>query len=250
MGEAGPRCRVGLLLLHEVTTVPISFNPAASSIRQPTQAQQPDLGSALDSVLGQAEQQIQQSGGADSPLAKIVDQIKKALESGQLTPQDALSQFTQALQGAQQTQGTQAPQGVSGPSGTSSPAAVPQDSFQNQAQTPQNVDGASQPHGHHHHHGHRAGVKAAADAMGMTPDALRQELKQGKSINDVATEHGVDPNAVDAAVKSALQQKMPNATDDELTNITNRITSQQRTPPVDPNAEVMSAMNFPQNIQA
>jgi hypothetical protein len=93
-------------------------------------------------------------------------------------------------------------------------------------------------------------VDAASNAMGMSPDALRQELSQGKSINDVATEHGVDPSAVDAAVKSALQQKLPNASDDELQNITNRITSHQRTPPVDPNAEVMSAMNFPQNIQA
>ena len=96
-------------------------------------------------------------------------------------------------------------------------------------------------------------LRARIDALeqqGVSPDAIRQGLSQGQSLNDIAQANGVDPSSVDAAVKSALQQKLPNASDDQLQQITDRITNQQRTPPVDPNAEVMSASSFPQIIQA
>jgi hypothetical protein len=43
-----------------------------------------------------------------------------------------------------------------------------------------------------------------ADALGMSSDDLKTELKSGKSLNDVATEKGVSHDDLIAAIKSGL----------------------------------------------
>jgi transposase-like protein len=54
----------------------------------------------------------------------------------------------------------------------------------------------------------RAGGKLAAQTIGIDPKALRDELRSGKSIADVATEHGVDPNTVITALVDAATTKI------------------------------------------
>jgi hypothetical protein len=236
--------------------VAISF-PSQSSIRPSPSAQStPDPTSAqsVDQLLGGAQQQLQQGGQADSPLAKMVDQLKKALESGQISPQDAMKAFQQAVQQAQgqQPQGVQGPQGVSPTQGAQpaqAPAQTP-DAYQQQQQQQPNVTGASHPHGHHAHGGHKKAVDAAAGALGMDPGDLRKEMSTGKSISDIAQERGVDPQKVSAAIKGSLSQSMPNASDDELQKVADRISHGKRTPQVDPNAELASAQSFAPTIQA
>ena len=49
------------------------------------------------------------------------------------------------------------------------------------------------------------GLQAAADAIGITTDQLRQELP-GKSLAQVAQAHGKNPAAVAAALKNEANQ--------------------------------------------
>jgi hypothetical protein len=58
--------------------------------------------------------------------------------------------------------------------------------------------------------GHRQGGgpgAAAAQAIGISPEQLRQEI-QGKSLADVAQAHGKNPADVAAALKSAANQRI------------------------------------------
>lgn len=62
--------------------------------------------------------------------------------------------------------------------------------------------------------GLRAGLKAAADYLGLTPAKLLQQLQSGKSLADVAKAQGKDvkglENAIVAAVKARLDQAVKN----------------------------------------
>jgi hypothetical protein len=51
----------------------------------------------------------------------------------------------------------------------------------------------------------------SASTIGVTPQALVAELKTGKSIAQVATEHNVDPSAVVTALTSAEDAKVAQA---------------------------------------
>ncbi len=53
----------------------------------------------------------------------------------------------------------------------------------------------------------RAGLNAAAQAIGITPEQLRQELP-GKSLADVARAHNVDPNVVANALKAEASTRI------------------------------------------
>ncbi len=53
----------------------------------------------------------------------------------------------------------------------------------------------------------QAGLDAAAQALGITPDQLRQELP-GKSLTDVAHAHNVDPSVVANALKAVADQRV------------------------------------------
>jgi len=54
----------------------------------------------------------------------------------------------------------------------------------------------------------RAGVKLAAKTIGITPADLVKELRAGKTIAEVATAHGVQPQAVVDALKAAATAKI------------------------------------------
>jgi uncharacterized protein (DUF433 family) len=57
----------------------------------------------------------------------------------------------------------------------------------------------------------RAGVKLAAKTIGITPADLVKELRAGKTIAAVATEHGVQPQAVIDALKAAATKRIESA---------------------------------------
>jgi hypothetical protein len=58
--------------------------------------------------------------------------------------------------------------------------------------------------------GHGMGLDAAAQAIGITPDQLRQELPN-KSLTDVARAHNVDPGKVANALKKAANDRIDQA---------------------------------------
>jgi hypothetical protein len=66
----------------------------------------------------------------------------------------------------------------------------------------------------------RAGV-IAAHSIGIEPRALLQELRSGKTIAEVATEHGVQPRAVIDAIEAAATARVDKA------QANNRITAEQ-----------------------
>ncbi len=49
------------------------------------------------------------------------------------------------------------------------------------------------------------GLDAAAEALGMTSEDLSAEFRTGKTLTQVAVEKGLDPLAVQSAVKAATQ---------------------------------------------
>jgi uncharacterized protein (DUF433 family) len=57
------------------------------------------------------------------------------------------------------------------------------------------------------HRRHRAAV-ITAQIIGITPRALVQELRSGKTIAEVATEHGVQPQAVIDALERAATTRI------------------------------------------
>jgi hypothetical protein len=57
-------------------------------------------------------------------------------------------------------------------------------------------------------HALRIELDAAAQALGMEPSALRQELKDGKTIADVAKEKGVDVNTVIDAMVAPVKERI------------------------------------------
>jgi ElaB/YqjD/DUF883 family membrane-anchored ribosome-binding protein len=54
------------------------------------------------------------------------------------------------------------------------------------------------------------GLETVAQAIGITPDQLRQELP-GKSLTQVAQAHGKNPNDVATALKNAINQRIDQA---------------------------------------
>jgi transposase-like protein len=57
----------------------------------------------------------------------------------------------------------------------------------------------------------KAGLEISAKAIGVTPQALRAELKSGKSVAQVAGEHGVSAQTVENAVLSAADARIDQA---------------------------------------
>jgi hypothetical protein len=51
----------------------------------------------------------------------------------------------------------------------------------------------------------RAGMRAAAEALNMEPRELKQQLKSGMSLDEIANAQGVDPSKVREAVSSAVK---------------------------------------------
>jgi transposase-like protein len=54
----------------------------------------------------------------------------------------------------------------------------------------------------------RAAGQTAASTIGVSPAELRNQIKSGKTVAQVATDHGVDPNTVVNAIVTDLSQKI------------------------------------------
>ncbi len=57
----------------------------------------------------------------------------------------------------------------------------------------------------------KAGLAISAKAIGVTPQALRADLKSGKSIAEVAGEHGVSAQTVVSALVTAADTRIDQA---------------------------------------
>lgn len=57
-------------------------------------------------------------------------------------------------------------------------------------------------------------VQVAADTIGISTDELKSELKAGRSIAQVATDHGVDPQTVVQAIDDDVNQRVDQAVAD------------------------------------
>jgi hypothetical protein len=96
---------------------------------------------------------------------------------------------------------------TSSPTPTSAPAA-------SDAQQPAGHDGASAWRRHHRRrHARRAAFRLAAKTIGITPEQLWQEVRSGKTIAEVATDHGVQPQTVIDAIVTAANKKIDAAHD-------------------------------------
>jgi transposase-like protein len=60
-------------------------------------------------------------------------------------------------------------------------------------------------------HARRAGLAIAAQTIGVEPQALRDAIRGGQSVADVAREHNVEPQAVVDAVVTAANKKIDEA---------------------------------------
>ncbi len=58
------------------------------------------------------------------------------------------------------------------------------------------------------HGGIRAAGQTAATTIGVSPEELRTQVRGGKTVAQIATEHGVDPSSVVNAIVAALSQKI------------------------------------------
>jgi uncharacterized protein (DUF433 family) len=57
----------------------------------------------------------------------------------------------------------------------------------------------------------RAAVKRVMDASGLTPDEIIAELQAGKTLAEIATGHGADPDAIEAELVADLQARLDRA---------------------------------------
>lgn len=54
----------------------------------------------------------------------------------------------------------------------------------------------------------RAAGQTAASTIGISPQELRDQIRGGKTVAQIATDHGVDPNTVVNAIVAALTQEI------------------------------------------
>jgi hypothetical protein len=78
--------------------------------------------------------------------------------------------------------------------------------------------------GHHGHHGHNP-VQAVSSLLGMDPDDVISELKSGKSLDDIASEHGVSHQDLVNALVAGMPERM--RTSDRATQIAEKIATRK-----------------------
>jgi predicted DNA-binding protein (UPF0251 family) len=77
----------------------------------------------------------------------------------------------------------------------------------------------------------RGGLGVAAEAIGITPEQLRQELRSGKSLAQVAQERGVSRDTLKQRILAAQQQRLDQAvqqgrmTREQATQVMNRLSA-------------------------
>jgi uncharacterized protein YidB (DUF937 family) len=92
-----------------------------------------------------------------------------------------------------------------------------------QTSSTQQVQAASrQGHGHGVH---KAGLDAAAKALGMSSSDLRAALTSGTTLSSLAQAKGVSADALTSAVSDALKKANPSLTSDRAAAITQRMIS-------------------------
>jgi hypothetical protein len=84
--------------------------------------------------------------------------------------------------------------------------------------TPQPFGWHSKGGGYARGFGDEAGLAAAAEVLGMTPEELTTELWGGKTLSDLADEAGVDLQAVRDAVDAAHEDAMRQAIEQAVTD--------------------------------
>ena len=110
----------------------------------------------------------------------------------------------------------------SSPTTASAPAATSD-------QKPAAKDGASAWRRHHRRRALRRAFRLAAKTINITPQQLLQEVRAGKTIGQVATDHGVQPQTVIDAIISAADKKIDAAhdagklTDQQAAKLTTRV---------------------------
>lgn len=89
--------------------------------------------------------------------------------------------------------------------------------------------------GHHGRHGHNP-VQAVSSLLGMSTDDITSELKSGKSLDDIASEHGVSHGDLVNAIVAGMPERMRNS--DRATDIAEKIAIRKGlpTPPPLPQA--------------
>ncbi|MCW2600430.1 MAG: hypothetical protein JWM02_2259 [Frankiales bacterium] len=78
-------------------------------------------------------------------------------------------------------------------------------------------------HGHGHNGMRKAGMDAAAQALGMSSDELRTSLQGGKSLSSLAQAKGLSTDALTSAISDALKQANPSLSSDRAAQITQRL---------------------------
>jgi hypothetical protein len=80
-------------------------------------------------------------------------------------------------------------------------------------------------HGHHHGHGgaHKAGMDAAASALGMSSSDLQTALKGGQSLSSLAKAKGVSTGDLTNAISSALTKTNPSIGSDRAQQLAQRM---------------------------
>ena len=71
-------------------------------------------------------------------------------------------------------------------------------------------------------------MSAVADQLGMSASDLKDALKGGKSLADVASAKGISQDQLTATIKQALQSAGASGTDDQLTQLASRIATHHR----------------------
>jgi hypothetical protein len=79
-------------------------------------------------------------------------------------------------------------------------------------------------HAHHHGHGMRkAGMDAAAQALGMSTSDLQSALKSGQTLATLAQSKGVSTDTLTTAITTALSKANPSLSSDRAAQIAQRM---------------------------
>jgi ribosomal protein S20 len=82
---------------------------------------------------------------------------------------------------------------------------------QGDAGSEQGSPSADRPHHHPRRHGLRIAARAAAEALGMTVAELRESVRGGQTVTEVAESKGVNPDDVAQAIVGALTEAVDRA---------------------------------------
>jgi uncharacterized protein YidB (DUF937 family) len=80
----------------------------------------------------------------------------------------------------------------------------------------------------HHHHGHgggarKAGMDAAAQALGMSSSDLQTALKGGQSLSSLAQSKGINPDSLTKTISDAVAKANPSMSSDRAQQIAQRL---------------------------